>query len=214
MRSATQNKGPVAQQPPPRGYSLAKRRGRRCGARCRLRHELALQRIGDLAAVLFRDYSPLGDYPSLMPRPMRVWPAIQLRLSYSLGVFRSNRANHAFRHGGLAQTLFFNVCDLPKARFAEGRDEMPRPPLWVNRRLQTMESAPAPEALSVMSEDRLYSRNAVLLKTHRLRADLLEGCPAYAGRRRISAVRREHSQGGRPKKLEGFFGPQRAGASE
>ena len=36
----------------------------------------------------------------------------------------------ATRYGGLAQTLLFNVCDLPKARFAEGREEMPRAPPW------------------------------------------------------------------------------------
>jgi hypothetical protein len=37
--------------------------------------------------------------------------------------------------GGLAQTLFFNVCDLPEAPFAEGRDEMPRPPPWSLREI-------------------------------------------------------------------------------
>ena len=38
-------------------------------------------------------------------------------------------------YGGLAQTLFFNVCDLPKARFAEGCQEMPRPPPWSLREI-------------------------------------------------------------------------------
>jgi hypothetical protein len=35
----------------------------------------------------------------------------------------------------LAQTLFFNVCDLPKAPFAEGCNEMPRPPPWSIREI-------------------------------------------------------------------------------
>ena len=37
--------------------------------------------------------------------------------------------------GGLAQTLFFNVCDLPKARFAEGSEETPRRPPWSLREI-------------------------------------------------------------------------------
>ena len=40
-----------------------------------------------------------------------------------------------FDRGGLAQTLFSNVCDLPKVRFAEGCEEMPRPPLWSLREI-------------------------------------------------------------------------------
>jgi hypothetical protein len=36
---------------------------------------------------------------------------------------------------GLAQTLFCNVCDLPKVRFAEGCDETPRPPPWSPREI-------------------------------------------------------------------------------
>ena len=39
------------------------------------------------------------------------------------------------RFRGLAQTLFFNVCDLPKARFAEGREEVPQPPPWSLREI-------------------------------------------------------------------------------
>ena len=33
------------------------------------------------------------------------------------------------------QTLFFNVCDPPKARFAECREEMSRPPPWSLREI-------------------------------------------------------------------------------
>ena len=39
------------------------------------------------------------------------------------------------RWSGLAQTLFFNVCDLPKAHFAECCDEMPRLTLWSLREI-------------------------------------------------------------------------------
>jgi hypothetical protein len=38
------------------------------------------------------------------------------------------RANPRSQNRGLAQTLFSNVCDLPKARFAEGCHETLRPP--------------------------------------------------------------------------------------
>jgi hypothetical protein len=37
--------------------------------------------------------------------------------------------------GGLVQMLFFNVCDLPKAPFAEGCEETPRPPPWSPREI-------------------------------------------------------------------------------
>jgi len=36
---------------------------------------------------------------------------------------------------GLAQTLLFSVCDLPKAPFAEGCEETPRPPPWSLREI-------------------------------------------------------------------------------
>jgi hypothetical protein len=39
------------------------------------------------------------------------------------------------RKGGPAQTLFFNVFDLPKASFAEGCEKMPRPPPWSLREI-------------------------------------------------------------------------------
>ena len=46
------------------------------------------------------------------------------------------------RFRGLAQTLFFNVCDLPKARFAEIREEVPQP---------------APSSLREIADSRLRS---------------------------------------------------------
>ena len=52
------------------------------------------------------------------------------------GEFPEGRDSHReASFGGLAQTLFFNVCDLPKAPFAQGCDETPRPPLWSLREI-------------------------------------------------------------------------------
>jgi hypothetical protein len=53
-------------------------------------------------------------------------------LARSVEQERRRRKEKLSRHlsGGLAQTLSFNVCDLPKAPSAEGCDETPRVPPW------------------------------------------------------------------------------------
>ena len=63
-------------------------------------------------------------------------PARILQINRMLAQFPQRVAlPRAYGLGGLAQTLFFNVCALPKASFAEGCEEMPRPPPWSLRQI-------------------------------------------------------------------------------
>jgi hypothetical protein len=58
-------------------------------------------------------------------------------------------------YGGLVQTLLFNVCDLPKAAFAEGCDEVLRLPPWSLREIadSKLRSLRQPADMKVLVND-------------------------------------------------------------